>query len=334
MKTIRYRSYLLLAATAFFLSHNALESCLGQDVKRDTKKQTAKKTEPSKFLRLVEKNGKPVSLDTTVTTYKSKEKGGVQVDLIGAVHIGEGSYYKQLNEIFDQYDVLLYELVAPEGTVIPKGGRASSSNPVSFLQKSMQNMLGLESQLEKVDYTKKHFVRADMTPSQIAKKMEERGESALSIALSTLSDVVKQQNIQAQKLKKSGKRSPIEDLSIFDMMGNPQKMKLAMATQFAESGSLESSLGGSLNQMLIVDRNEEAMRGLQKQIAKGKKKIGIFYGAAHLPDFERRLAKDFDLKKSGEKWIVAWDLSKTAAPAKKSDDPATMLLELLNEFNK
>ena len=34
-----------------------------------------------------------------------------------------------------------------------------------------------------------------------------------------------------------------------------------------------------------------------------------FYGAAHLPDMEKRLAADFQMKRSGTKWLTAWDLS-------------------------
>ena len=66
-------------------------------------------------------------LETSITRYELKNADGktVTVDLIGAVHVGEKEYYEALNKRFEQYDSMLYELVAPEGTVIPKGGRAS-----------------------------------------------------------------------------------------------------------------------------------------------------------------------------------------------------------------
>ena len=50
------------------------------------------------------------------------------------------------------------------------------------------------------------------------------------------------------------------------------------------------------------------MKVLQKEIAAGKKKVAIFYGAAHMPDFEQRLTADFGLRKTKQVWVDAWDL--------------------------
>lgn len=284
------------------------------------------------FLRMIQTDdGQPKTLDTAITTYRTSNPDGVAVDLIGAVHIGERAYYDELNRLFDKYDVLLYELVAPENTVIPRGGKREGTNPVAMLQDSAKNMLGLESQLELVDYTKPHFVRADMTPTQIAEKMAERGETAFTVALSTLADVMRQQNLAARESANHPKANSAEP-SLFDLLGNPLKMKQVMAQQFVQTGSLDQSLGGSLNQMLVIDRNAEALRGLQKQIAAGKKKIGIFYGAAHMPDFEKHLTADFGLQKADQSWLVAWDLQR--GPGSSASEPATMLMNLFKMLDE
>jgi hypothetical protein len=285
--------------------------------------------EASKFLRLTTAaDGSPQTLDVAITKFRSPQTGGVSVDLIGAVHIGERHYYEQLNNLFEEYDVLLYELVAPENTVIPRGGKREGSNPVAMLQDSAKSMLGLESQLELVDYTKANFVRADMTPQQISDKMTERGETPFTVALSTLADMMRQQNLAARQETK-----PSEvDLSLFDMFGNPLKMKRAFAQQFAATGSLDQALGGALNQMLVIDRNEEALKGLQKQMAAGKKKIGIFYGAAHMPDFEKRLMADFGLERTTQTWLVAWDLQN--GPATTRSEPKDLLFNLLRALGE
>lgn len=301
-------------------------SLAAQEATVQLQAQSAAKS-PTEFLRMTRsESGQPKTLDTAVTAYRSPSADGVTVDLIGAVHIGERQYYEELNRQFDQYDVLLYELVAPENTVIPRGGKREGSNPVAMLQDSAKNMLGLRSQLELVDYTKSHFVRADMTPTQIADKMAERGETAFTIALSTLADVMRQQNLATREAAQQADAKDVDELSLFDLLGNPLKLKQVMAEQFIRTGSLDQSLGGSLNQMLVIDRNAEALRGLQKQIAAGKKKIGIFYGAAHMPDFEKHLTADFGLQKAGQAWIVAWDLQR--GPKKSATEPASMLLNL------
>ena len=287
----------------------------------------------TEFLRVTRaESGQPKSLDTAVTAYRSPSPDGVTVDLIGAVHIGERAYYEELNRRFDQYDVLLYELVAPENTVIPRGGKRAGTNPIAMLQDSAKNMLGLQSQLELVDYTRSHFVRADMTPTQIGDKMAERGETAFTVALSTLADVMRQQNLATRQADQPADSKDIEELSFFDLIGNPLKLKQVMAEQFVRTGSLDQSLGGSLNQMLVIDRNAEALRGLQRQIAAGKKKIGIFYGAAHMPDFEKHLIADFGLQRADQAWIVAWDLQR--GPKKSVTEPASMLLNLFKMLDE
>jgi hypothetical protein len=83
-----------------------------------------------------------------------------------------------------------------------------------------------------------------------------------------------------------------------------------MAEQFSDAQQVAAGLGPTLNTLIVEDRNQAALKVLQKQLAAGKKKIAIFYGAAHMPDFEKRLADDFDLKRQDVTWITAWDLTR------------------------
>jgi len=47
---------------------------------------------------------------------------------------------------------------------------------------------------------------------------------------------------------------------------------------------------------------------LQQTIAKGKKQIAIFYGAAHMPDISRRIEL-LGFKPINTKWSMAWDVT-------------------------
>jgi hypothetical protein len=79
------------------------------------------------------------------------------------------------------------------------------------------------------------------------------------------------------------------------------------------------ALEGPEGSTIITERNKVALKKLAEQIASGKKKIAIFYGAGHLGDMEKRLlSNEFELKRSGEDWLDAWNLSK--APAKPAED--------------
>jgi hypothetical protein len=74
-------------------------------------------------------------------------------------------------------------------------------------------------------------------------------------------------------------------------------------------------IGGS-GSAIITDRNAAALKVLRQEIKNGKKKIAIFYGAAHLPEFAKSLEKDFQMKHTGTDWVIAWDLTKEKSARK------------------
>jgi hypothetical protein len=254
----------------------------------------------------------PVALEVAIAHYAPVSgAGGLELDLIGAVHVGDRAYYEQLNRQFENYDVVLYELVAPPGTRVPKGGK-KSDNPIALLQQLATVVLDLEFQLEQIDYTKQNFVHADLSPDGMAKAMRERGETGLTLFLGIAGDIIRQYNLQeAKRLNDKGGGADLDLDSLANLLFDPDapgKLKRMMAQQLADLGSPAGGLGPTLTNLLVKDRNQAAMQVFQKQLTKGRKKIAIFYGVAHLPDFDRRLREEFDLKRTGENWLTAWDL--------------------------
>jgi hypothetical protein len=284
--------------------------------KKDDKKKADDKKQAEKFLRVVrDAAGEPIAMETSIVTYRPKKAdgSGLQVDLIGAVHVADHQYYETLNKVFDDYDVVLYELVAPEGTKIPKGGRGGSTHPIGMIQQGMKNILNLEFQLEQIDYTKKHFVHADMSPDEFSKTMEERGESFLQMFFKMMGAAVAQQ---------SGKQggAGASDADMIMALLSPDRayrLKRVMALQFENLGGTMNVLEGPKGSTIIGERNRKALEVLKKQIDGGKKKIAIFYGAGHMTDMEKKLAADFNLEPGEVKWIEAWDLRKSATGRKK-----------------
>jgi hypothetical protein len=295
-----------------------------------------KKPEPAKFLRVKrDKHDTPIALETATVRFVPKSgDGGISVDLIAAVHVGDKSYYDALNKQMEQYDVLLYELVAPEGTRIPKGGKREKDNPIAAVQGMLKSVLDLESQVEQIDYTKKNFVHADLSPEKMAEAIKERGDDGLTLALSVAADFLRKQNLEEMKKGKGqakGKKDDDdeEEPDLLGMLLDPQaavKLKRTMAEQFEAAGD-DVGLGPTIGTILVGDRNKAALKVLQKEIAKGKKKVGIFYGAAHMPDFEKRLREDFDLKRDKEEWVTAWNLK----PKRGGVPPILRLLEQLDK---
>jgi len=257
----------------------------------------------SRFIRLQRnENQDPVALQTAITKYVAAggEKS-VEIDLVAVVHIGDKAYYERLNKEFEKYDAVLYELVTPEGNKPPKGGEKKSDNPVAVLQQGMKLFLRLEHQLEVVDYQKANFIHADLSPEGMKNAMKERGDDQMTIVLGVIVDFLRKKNLDADKPEPQA-----PDISLTDLL-NPIKFKRMMAQQFEDAGG-EVSLGGTINRLLVEDRNKACIKVLQQQLTAGKKKIAIFYGGAHMPDFDKRLKEDFGMKRIRSEWINAWSL--------------------------
>ncbi|MGA2031651.1 MAG: hypothetical protein ABSG68_05305 [Thermoguttaceae bacterium] len=243
----------------------------------------------------------------------------LSVDLVAAVHIAQKSYYQQLNHEFKAYDAVLYELVAPPGTRIPKGGK-SSDNPISLLQNGMKSLLELQFQLDEVDYTLPNMVHADMSPEQVARSMQQRGETVLGMF----------GRLMGYAMTQSGQGSDVatasEVLSALLDGDRALALKRVMAEQFQEMDGMLTAISGPDGSTIITERNKAALDVLRKQIASGKHKIAIFYGAGHMPDLEKRLLRDFALVPLGTRWLVAWDLKGPAQPPRKTlAKPGTLL---------
>jgi hypothetical protein len=253
---------------------------------------------------------KPKGMQTAIVRYSGQAtaaggaKNDVTVDLIGAVHVGDVAYYDDLNKRFTQYDALLYELVAPPGTVVQRGRGTSNAHPVGALQNGMKSILELDHQLEKIDYTKPNFVHADMSPEQFAKAMRDRNESFLQMYFRLLGTALAQQGDAAAKAP-----TDFDVIAALFAKDRPRRLKILLAQQLADMETLMVSFGGEQGSAIITDRNKMALAVLKDQLAAGKKQLGIFYGAGHLQDMDQRLRKDFGLKPMAISWLTAWNLT-------------------------
>jgi len=290
-------------------------------VRADEPARAAKAEEKVEFLRLSrDDRDRPLSLDTSIVEYgRPADRPGVagrpplRVDLVSAVHLGSQSYYDTLDRLFVDYDAVLYELVAPPNAR-PKPG-AKPAGAIGSAQQGLTQMLGLEFQLEAVDYTAANFVHADLSPKEFDAAMKKRGESWWSMFMKLMRE-------GAARAEREG-RQPGGDVSFGEMFGllfgageaRQVKLRRIMAEQFTDMEVLTATFGGEEGSTLITDRNAAALRVLRDQMAKGRKRIAIFYGAAHMDDFDRRLRADFGLQPRETVWLEAWDLREPAPAA-------------------
>jgi len=249
-----------------------------------------------------EKRGR---LETAVVTM---EKDGVSVDLIGAIHIADAAYYKELTQLFTGYEALLFELV--DGQKLKKDlsgeGETEPSTPdaagviLHSMMKNAGTFLQLQFQSDGIDYHTENFVHADVSWARFVELQDEMGESWGSLMQKAMRAELERQS----KLKK-GEQMRF-GMILAGVFGEPSALKVAMAKQMASADDLaeifENEEGGSV---IIGERNKRALEVLDEEVEAGKKKLGLFYGAGHMPDIQKRLETD-GWKRVSEKWIAAW----------------------------
>ena len=98
-----------------------------------------------------------------------------------------------------------------------------------------------------------------------------------------------------------------------------------MAKQFDEVEALIDAAEGGSETVLVSGRNKQVIKVLREEMAKGKKRLAIFYGAAHLSDLERRVL-DLGFDKSGQIWLTAWDIIKPTSKTKTTPTAAKALV--------
>jgi hypothetical protein len=170
-------------------------------------------------------------------------------------------------------------------------------------QLAMKSLLDLEFQLDCVDYAKDNFVHADLSPSEFRSRMHERGESFVQMFFRLLSDSVSMQS------KHPFAANETAFLAALVSKNRAYQLKRLLALQFEHSVSQTSALDGPEGSTIISERNKHAMDVLAQQLRSGRKRIAIFYGAAHLRDMNERLHAKFDMERSQKTWITAWDLT-------------------------
>ena len=262
------------------------------------------------FLRFIDNGALGGRLESADVTYQNAD--GVTVRLVSAIHIGETAYYQSLAKSFEGDDAVLYELVKPKNAPAPvPGAPPASGSGVGELQRFLKDTLNLNFQLDAIDYAKPNFVHADLDAETFRKLQEERGETFEMILLKQLMQAFTAPD-KAQQEAQAVAGDPEQTLrELIRLVTRPdmeRQVKLLVARHMMDVELGAAGLGDPKNNVIVHERNKAAMKVLSDSIAKGKTKISIFYGAAHMPDFAERLGA-MGFKPVATEWRLAWDLT-------------------------
>jgi hypothetical protein len=286
--------------------------------------------EPDKFVRFTDERGGG-QLETAVVTYRNA--AGVELRLVSAIHIGERSYFEGLAKDFDACDAVLYELVKEKDAALPgpdevrrraAAGDPADGHPIGQLQRFLKDTLNLEFQLDVIDYTKKNFVHADMDRAAFEKAQAERGESFETMMLQQLIAAMRKPQPELLPGGDDPEQMLREMVKLLTRPDMERQVKTFIAKQMDQMQDAAMGLDGPGGSVILTERNKAAVKVLEDAVKSGKRKISLFYGAAHMPDLAKRV-REMGFKPDGKvEWKAAWDLRIRA-------DKPSAIEELLND---
>ncbi len=292
---------------------------------------------PLPYIRLGTNDASVVQLEIVARKFVSAQEGRPVIWLSAVSHIGETNYYRALQKHLDAQELVLFEGIGGEemkraeratknaspstNGVTPNSANATKKSELSSLQTAMAQALGLVFQLDIVDYDRAHFRNSDISVAALQKLIGStnsvartnpnappaKGESA---------------NDELQKLLKMMDSSSAQGAlfqSLFQFIGaNPRLrgvVKLALIEILAQlRGDITQARGlppemQRLFRILIEKRNEAVLVDLKAELARHSpaKTISLFYGAAHMNDFERQL-RALGYRPDAELWLPAFTL--------------------------
>jgi hypothetical protein len=304
----------------------------------------APKTTPQlAFIRGQETPEKQSALQTLSAEFKPASGNGPSIWLIGVAHLGSSEYYKAIQKRLDSQSRVLFEGVGAEK--LQQGQKLDSAGGI---QTQLAKSLGLEFQLDAIDYKRPHFVNCDLTVDGLQNAVSERSEKRTNARPNTgetspagtkekepgknglkLPEKVDNETFSALMDAIHGEGEMAESLgALVGLMGSTPEMrettKLMLIEALGQAGEIIDIAKAAspdikdLFEVLITERNEEVIRQLKAQLPKlaGGQSIAVFYGAAHMDEIAKRLTSQLNYQPATREWDTAFtaDGSKSIMP--------------------
>jgi hypothetical protein len=236
--------------------------------------------------------GRPQGLQVALVHLVHPDTGR-RVDLVGAVHVADMGYYREVQRLLENVDVVLYEMVKPRD-MLPDAGKDEEAEGVRAFQQTMAEWFGLAFQLDAISYGRPHFVHADLTLEEFT------GQPGNAALVEKMKQMKPQLKVAEAMLKGGGAGDPTKSTLLQRMV------KGIVGRMLGGMGSNMAALLGDDSADLIIRRRDEVAVKRLVEVPADTKTVAIFYGAAHLPDLEQRITA-LGYKRVGSRWLTAWD---------------------------
>jgi hypothetical protein len=271
-------------------------------------------------------------VQTGYRVFKPASGQGPEVELLGAIHVGEPAYYQQLQKRMDAAECVLYEGIGDETKAQKKlTPKEKAKKLAGTPYQKLADFTGLSHQDLNIDYKRKHFENCDLTIQQMRAILD--AEVALG----------GQGAVDAKRAIKEFSRTNnilVGNSMLFNLMFwaaglnfNKAGLRLMVAVSACENYQLaDPLLSPRVDRLAVEDRNNHVIKELSHRLKKRPKvkKILVFYGAAHLPGMEKSLI-DLGYVPSGPvKWLGAHS-SHPYAEGLDQDEVTEVIREAQNE---
>jgi hypothetical protein len=247
---------------------------------------------PTNFVRTAHHADGTGSLDVGVAAYENPTSGR-RVYLVGAVHVAHIETFAAQQSLLDSMDLVLWEGVGasekPEPEVLERFDVLFKS------QVMLKNILDLDFQLDQINYERPFWRNSDMSINEVEAALTERGLSMIpneEIFRAIFGTIFKL--MDPASIPRNAALGKYYRTSIAPLMADMDQLMNQAGTE-------------GLKEVLIELRNEVVMADLADLLSvPGAERIGVYYGAAHLPDMDRTLREELGLQFLGMHWIPAW----------------------------
>lgn len=294
---------------------------------QDTETQRDSLVRPEPYIRVSNTDSNILLLEIAARRFLGGQPGDPEVWLSGVSHIGDSNYYKLVQDHLDAQTRVLYEGISP-GQGEPEERVASSSatevgrsdQAAHHLQSGLARALGLVFQMEAIDYRRPAFKNSDLSFGelrQILQRQETSKPAASAGAAQSFESLVR-------TMQGGSAWSPLIQGALNFVSASPRLQSLSRLLLIELLGRIEGEPGRiqglppdmrDLLEVLVQRRNDKVIEDLKMELARlGKgpgRSVSLFYGAAHMPDLEARLRKDFGYQPAEDLWLAAFfaDLS-------------------------
>lgn len=397
---------------------------------------------PRQFLRIAEERNKWIALEIASRDYVRREGSGPgwgpRITLVGVAHIGDRAFYRDLQKLLNEYDVVLFESVKPPGTggaggETPQQRIDSTRNAVRFvggvleacrertqgyphdlealvkfaqdkdarlaqwlqvalvdawgrplhyeltpatqdqparielaslgadgrlggegenadielgesnpadplpqlnddnLQSQLADALGLEFQLEALDYSPANWRCSDMAMDEVSRRLAARGLD-FDVLGGTLAGSSFPAKVVGILLRFIRFADSLVEGAIADTF------KIMMIEMLSDESIIEGSMqqfGQGFGEVIINERNQVVIDDLKSLLEREPKvkSIAVLYGAGHMPDLAERLREQLAYEPAGERWLraISVDIAKSAVSPAEVNRMRVMMRQMLRQ---